>query len=213
MIGDLCLMADWTQGWGAGSDADRAEAVRLARHAIETGKDDPDALHMAANTLSLFTGDHEAAISAVDRALILNPNCAHAWRTKGYVLVRQSRPEAALDAFNRAMRLSPLDPLGFLFTAGIAIAHLIAGRYEEAIEWTDRSSHEFPRYAPTTRYKVIALAHLGRIEEAREWLRRELELNPELTITGVKAAYAAAFPPERVNLFVEGYRKAGLPEA
>ncbi len=71
---------------------------------------------------------------------------------------------------------------------------------------------EFPRYAASTRYKVIALAHLGRIEEAREWLERELELHPGLTIAGVKATYAAAFPPERVTLFVEGYRKAGLPE-
>jgi adenylate cyclase len=128
------------------------------------------------------------------------------------VLVRQSRPEPAIDAFHRAMRLSPLDPLVFLFTAGIAIAHLIAGRYEEALEWTDRSLHEFPRYAASTRYKVIALAHLGRMEEAREWLKRELELHPGLTIAGVKATYAAAFPTERVTLFVEGYRKVGLPE-
>jgi tetratricopeptide (TPR) repeat protein len=57
--------------------AERAEPVRLARQALETGKDDCDALHMAANTLSLFAGDHAAATSAVDRALILNPNCAH----------------------------------------------------------------------------------------------------------------------------------------
>ncbi len=119
MIGDLCLMAEWVQGWGAGSDADRAEAVRLARQAIEMGKDDPDALYMAANTLSLFAGDHATATSAVDRALILNPNCAHAWRTRGYVLVRQSRPEPGIEAFHHAMRLSPLDPLGFFFTAGM----------------------------------------------------------------------------------------------
>jgi hypothetical protein len=32
--------------------------------------------------------------------------------------------------------------------------------------------------------KLIALAHLGRIEEAREWLARELELHAGLTITG-----------------------------
>jgi adenylate cyclase len=118
----------------------------------------------------------------------------------------------AIEAFQRAMRLSPLDPLGFFFTAGIAAAHLGAGRYEEAIEWADRSSREFPRYAPSTRYKVIALAHLGRIEEAREWLAQELELHPGLTIAEVKTLYAKAFPPEILATFVEGYRKAGLPE-
>jgi len=111
------------------------------------------------------------------------------------------------------MRLSPLDPLGFFFTAGIAAAHLAAGRYEEAVEWADRASREFPRYESSTRYKLIALAHLGRIEEAREWLARELELHPGLTVTGVKAAYAKAFAPELLAKFVEGCRKAGLPEA
>jgi len=212
MIGDVCLMAQLLQGWGPVSAAEIAEALRLARQAIETGKDDPDALYMAANTLSLFAGDHPAATSAVDRALILNPNCAHAWRTKGYVLVRQNRPEPAIEAFQCAMRLSPLDPLGFFFTAGIAAAHLAAGRYEEAVEWADRASREFPRYESSTRYKLIALAHLGRIEEAREWLERELELHPGLTIAGVKATYVKAFAPELLATFVEGYRKAGLPE-
>jgi adenylate cyclase len=213
MIGDLCLMAQLVQGWGAGSDAERAEAVRLAIRAIEAGQDDPDALYMAANTLSLFAGDHATATIAVDRALILNPNCAHAWRARGYVLVRQNRPEPAIDAFQRAMRLSPLDPFGFLFTAGIAAAHLAAGRYAEAIEWADRSSREFPRYESSTRYKVIALAHLGHIKEASECLARELELHPGLTIAAVKAIYSVAFASELLAVFVEGYRKAGLPEA
>jgi len=99
-----------------------------------------------------------------------------------------------------------------LFTAGIAAAYLAAGRYAEAIEWADRSSREFPRYEASTRYKVIALAHLGRIEEASKWLARELELHPGLTIATVKAMYSVAFAPELLAVFVEGYRKAGLLE-
>jgi adenylate cyclase len=207
-----CLTLQWSQGWESGSQIARAEAVRLARQAIETGKDDPDTLHMAASTLAWFAGDHATAADAVDRALILNPNCAPAWRTRGYVLFRQNRPEPALDAFHRALRLSPLDPLGFLITAGIAAAHLAAGQYEAAVEWADRSLRQFPRYTPTNRYKVIALAHLGRIAEARAALERELELRPGLTIAAVKGMYAATLAPELLAVFVEGYRKAGLPE-
>ena len=211
MIG-RCLIAQLGQGWSSGSEVERVDAVRLARLAIETGKDDPDALAWAANTLSLFAGDHDTAAAALDRALILNPNCAAAWRTRGYVLVRQNRPEPALDAFHRAMRLSPLDPFGFYNNAGIAQAHLAARRYEGANEWADRSSRELPRYTPSTRYKVIALAHLGRIAEARHALERELELHRGLTIAAVHAHYAPAFAPELLAVFVEGYRKAGLPE-
>jgi adenylate cyclase len=207
-----CVVVQSVQGWASGSAGERAEAVRLARLAIETGKDDPDALAMAANTLSWFAGDHDTAADVLDRALILNPNCAHAWLFRGFVSARQNRPEPALDASHRAMRLSPLDPLGFLFTSGIAVAHLAAGQYEAAIEWADRSSRQFPRHRMSMRLKMIALAHLGRIEEARSALERELELQPGLTIAAVKANYAAAFAPELLAMFVDGYRKAGLPE-
>jgi adenylate cyclase len=157
--------------------------------------------------------DHGTADGALDRALILNPNCAHAWLVRGYVSVRQNRPEPALDAFQRALRLSPLDPLGFATTAGIALAHLAAERYAAAIEWADRSSRESPRYTPSLRNKVIALAHLGRIAEARAALERELELHPGLTIAAVRGMYAATLAPELLAVFVEGYRKAGLPES
>ena len=128
-------------------------------------------------------------------------------------MARQNRPEPALDAFHRAMRLSPLDPrIGFTNSVGIALAHLAAGQYEAAVEWADRSLREFPRHRPAICYKVIALAHLGRIAEARAALGRERELDPGLTIAAVKANYAAALAPDLLAMFLEGYRKAGLPE-
>jgi hypothetical protein len=102
--------------------------------------------------------------------------------------------------------------MGYGDTAGVALAHLAAGRYEAAIEWADRSSREFSRYTPSIRYKVIALAHLGRIAEAGAALKRELELDPGLTIAAVKAMYGAAFARELLAVLVDGYRKAGLPE-
>src|SRR5712691_11197356 len=106
---------------------------------------------------------------------------------RGYVSYFQNRPGPAIDAFERAMRLSPLDPLGYLFTCGLAFAHVIAGRYEEAMEWADRSLRELPRFRTAVNMKVILCAHLGRIEEAREWLGRLLEIVPGLTIARYKA--------------------------
>jgi Flp pilus assembly protein TadD len=56
----------------------------LARRALEAGKDDPDALWMAGHTLALFAGESAVAAAATDRALVLNPNSAHAWMARGY---------------------------------------------------------------------------------------------------------------------------------
>jgi TolB-like protein len=200
------------QGWGPLSDAEIAEAARLARQAIEAGRDDPDALWMAANTVSFFAGDHATAAGAIDRALTLNPSSAHAWLASGVLSYRQNRPERAVEAFERGMRLSPLDPLRYLFTAGLAAVHVMAGRYEEAIEWADRSLRELPRYESAIRNRLVACAHLGRIEEARDGLVRLLEITPGLTIARFKALYTITHAPELIDLHVEGLRRAGLPE-
>ena len=78
MIG-WCRNLRRIQGWDPGSVAEIAEAVRLARLAIDSGRDDPDALSMAAIALKNFARDSATAESAADRALTLNPNSAFAW--------------------------------------------------------------------------------------------------------------------------------------
>src|SRR6516165_8497309 len=70
-------------GWGSISTDEIGEAVRLATKAVEIGKDDPDVLWMGGFTLALFAGDHATATDAVNRALVLNPNSAYAWSTRG----------------------------------------------------------------------------------------------------------------------------------
>jgi tetratricopeptide (TPR) repeat protein len=198
---------------GLVSDADIAESVSLARRAIGAGREDPDALWMAATVLTVFAGEHAIAASAIDRALTLNPNSAHAWLSRGFVLVFLNQPSPAIEALQRAMRLSPLDPLGSGFKSALAAAHFVAGRYEEAVEWADQSLYERPNFDPAIGVKVVSCAHLGRIDEAREWLSRRLELQPGLTIAEWKKRVAVRFAsPEILALYVEGLRKAGLPE-
>jgi adenylate cyclase len=202
------------EGWQLVSEAEATEALRLARGAIEAGKDDPDTLWMAGHVILLFGGDVAGAARAFDRAPILNPNSAHAWMARGFAFYCQDRPSPAIEALERAMRLSPLDLQSHMFTCGMALAHIAAGRYEEAMEWVDQSLRELPRYSPSMYLKVILCAHLDRIEEAREWLGRLLEITPDLTIAGYEARFAAGWlPPQVAAFYADGLRKAGLPEA
>ena len=61
------------------------------------------------------------------------------------------------------------------------------------------------------RVKVVALAHLGHIDEARAELSRVLAIDPKLTIADVRK-HAHFVAPEVLELFVTGLRLAGLPE-
>ena len=211
MIGWACIIRI-AQGWGAVSDAEIADAVFLARQAIEAGRDDPDPLHMAGLTIAIL-GDHAAGLAAIDRALALNPNCALAWGLRGFVLAIRNQPAPAIEAVQRAIRLSPLDPFAHIFSTGLAVANSAAGRYEEAIEWANRALHAQPRFIVALRVKLASLGHLGRAEEARDVLERLLALNPGLTIATWRATYASkAYAPELLALYTDGFRKAGLPE-
>src|ERR1700730_12841799 len=107
---------------------------------------------------------------------------------------QRNQPEAAIEAIERARRLSPFDPFTFSCAANTAIAHLAARRFEQAIEWADRALHDQPRLAPAMRVKVVALAHLGHLDAARAEFSRVLAIDPKLTIAGYRA-YARFMAP------------------
>ena len=150
------------------------------------------------------------AAAALDRALARNPNAARAWSARGVIHAVRNEPEAAIEAIERARRLSPFDRHASGYAVNIAVAHLVARRFEQAIEWVDRALHEQPRTVVGMRAKVVALAHLGRLDEARAELSRLLAVYPKLTIAGYREQ--AFMAPEVLELYVDGLRLAGLPE-
>jgi tetratricopeptide (TPR) repeat protein len=208
-----CRGVQRSQGWVLPRGPEDEDGVRLARLAIEFGTNDPDALWMAAYLLSVV-GDQTTALSALDRALALNANSAHAWGTKAMCQSLRGAAHAivAIEAGKRAIRLSPLDPLCYLYKFSVALAYLGARKYQDAEVWIDDALREQPRFHPSFRVKVALCGLLGRNEEARNWLGRLLDLQPGLTIAAW-VAYAATFlAPETKALMIEGLHQAGLPE-
>lgn len=167
---------------------------------------------MGGFSMPSLAGDKATGESAVDRALLLNPNSAYAWMARGGLSYTQNRPGPAIEAYRHAIRLSPLDPLGYMFSCGLAFSHTIAGQYEEALLWADRSLREMPRYRAAINLKVILYALLGRLDEARQWLGRLQEIVYGLTIASYTEFLAPILAPKILALYVDALRKAGLPE-
>ena len=116
----------------------------------------------------------------------------------------------AIVRLERAIRLSPFDLLAHHFYTGMGWAQLFAGRYDEAASWARRAALEKPDWAPTARVETTACTLSGRIVEAREALARLRAIDPNLrlstlTLTNWRRAEDRA-------LYVEGLRRAGLPE-
>jgi tetratricopeptide (TPR) repeat protein len=131
---------------------------------------------------------------------------------RGWIHALRNEPEAAIAASERARRLSPFDPLSYLNACGFAMAYFAARRFEQAIEWADRTLRDQPRVATAIRIKIAANAHLGRLDDARAELGRMLALAPKLTIAGMRALLTPVSGSEFAELYITGLRKAGLPE-
>jgi adenylate cyclase len=206
-----CRSNQWLRGWGPISDADVAEALYLAKHTIESGSDDPDALSYAGWAVAVLAGEGALGSRAIDRAITLNPNSALALGYKGMVEGYSNHPAAAIEAARRAVRLSPLDAW-HAFEATLALAYLISARYEEAIEAADKALTRNPRAVHVLGGKATACISLGRVQEAGECIKRFCELRPGSTIANIGETMRTAFSPEVLAIHLEGLRKAGLPE-
>jgi adenylate cyclase len=188
------------------------EGVRLARRAVAIGMDDPAALVTGGGSLGYLAGELENGIALIDRAILLNPNLAIAWSWSGWLLMYLGEHADAIERFERAIRLSPLDLLAHQFYAGISFAHVFAGRYDEAASWARKAALQKPNWVVPARVAATALALLGRIVESREALARLRQVDPTLRISNLRDRVGPFRRPEDIARYEEGLRKAGLPE-
>jgi len=197
-------------GWMADRAKEIAETARLARQAVELGKDDAVALTMGGFALAFVVGEVEEGAAFIDRALILNPNLAAGWLLSGRVNIYLGNPEVTIERATRAIRLSPLDPFTFLAYSLIAGAHMHAGRYDEASSWAEKGLWQQPN-ASSARTAAASHALAGRLDQAHKAMARLREIDPTLRVSDLRHMFPFR-RPEDLARFEEGLRKAGLPE-
>lgn len=194
------------------ADRDLREADELSRRAVESDPADPIALTVIANIPVILRRDYQAGGDLIDRSLAINPNDARAWLARGWISAWEGEIDAAMTAFENAMRLSPLDPnwsASAKFGMGSALCW--AGRPEEALPWVRRALQYRPDFAGIHRLLIVVLWLTGRHVEAREAARRYVEMLP-----GFSLRHARRVSPVRGTSGHERYfdalREVGLPE-
>jgi adenylate cyclase len=206
-LAGICHMNNVVLGYASDPQLDRNEAVRLVRLALSIDDSDPETLARASATSAYIIGDAEGEMEMADRAVALNPNSFAAWHCRGHVYRLAGLPEEAILSFERAKRVSPVDPRLFIALAGIGTALIELGRFDEAIVAGKKAQRQNPSYPSAYRCLAAAFAHLGRDAEASKAAARVLEFDPAFTISELIARGG-----QPGKLFIEGLRKAGLPE-
>lgn len=208
----LCYQNRQAQGWMADPAKETAEAIHLTRRALEIAKDNSAVLSASGFLIGQFLGEIDTGISLIERALQLNANDADGWRWSGWLRVYQGEQDIAIEQFQRAQRLNPLDPYIFATFAGRALALLLVDRREEARMWAERALADNANYLPSLGIMSAILASLGEVDAAREIRKRLLSISPApRKIADIPIIRVLRNHNQREKL-VQAFRLAGVPE-
>ncbi len=197
---------DWLWEWSDCPAESAKRALECAHKAVAL--DPADAYgRWALGAMYLYLKRrYDEAVSEYERALTLNPNFADLLADWGVALAHLGRADEGIEVIKKAMRLSPHYPDWYLECLGTGYYH--ARRYEDAIAALNRMSRNNPN---SSVYLAASYAQSGREAEARAVATGILEAKPDFCLK--RWAEKEAFKNQAdLNHFVDGLRKAGLPE-
>ena len=195
--------------WADDIAVSQAMARSLAERAAEMSGDDPIILAIL-GAVHTFVRNYGTARVLLERAVTLDPNAAWAWSRLGWLENYVDQPTKAIENFERALRLSPFDPMNFNNYVGIGSAHEVAQEYDMAAMFYRRALQERPNASWIYRNLASSLSGAGRTEEARQAYAELMRSYPDLTISKFKQAMV--FSPAVLDRMAENLRQLGLPD-
>ncbi|MBY5651675.1 adenylate cyclase [Rhizobium leguminosarum] len=190
---------------GGPTEPTRKTALQLARKAVAIDPNDAGCRWVLAYLLA-YERSFAEADAEFARAIELDPNDADTFAALSDIAVLAGRIGEGLEHIAKAFRLNPFPASWYYLTLGQA--QYAAGQYEAAIETLRRDE---TYRTSSRRFLAASLAQLGRIDEAHAEVELFLVANPHFSTRH----WAAAEPfrdARTLAHFIDGYRKAGLPE-
>jgi adenylate cyclase len=195
--------------WAEDIAESQAKARALAEQAAALSGDDPLILAIL-GAVHTFVRNYGTARVLLERALVLDPNCAWAWSRLAWIENYADQPVKAIENFERAIRLSPIDPMNFNNYAGIGSAHEISAEYDQAVTFYRRALLERPHASWIYRNLASALAGAGKTEEATQAFAEMMRHYPGLTVAKFKQAMV--FSPASMDRMARHLQSLGLAE-
>lgn len=187
------------------------EAIAVGRKAVEI--DDKDGLLRFMYGRALLAGKaYDDALAELETAVELNPSLAVAYCGLGDSLAYEGRISEAIPYFQKAIDLSPHDPLRWAFCSYRALAHIFAREFESANEWALRATRVPNAHYWAFAHRVSALGHLERPDERATGVADLLQRKPDFSCSFARKRLFYLKDPDQLALYLEGLRRAGIPD-
>lgn len=207
----VCYNLRKMYGWFSDEQNERAEAKRFVESAVKFGQNDAMALSNAAIVYAFLFFEVEKAATLVGRAISLNPNLANAWQVRAWTCAYLGDHDLTLKCVDHAMRLNPLDPLGYNAENAKAFSLMLMGRYDDAVLLAGNVLARTPRAIVPLRVAAVCHGLTGRLDQAKAAMKLLLELNPGSRLSNVQKFVPLRRPEDEARM-IEGYRLAGMLE-
>jgi TolB-like protein/class 3 adenylate cyclase len=169
----LCHAHNLLNGWVKDAVAERELTIIWARRALEAAPDDPSTVTSAAGAL-MNTGESiETLKRLVDGALARNPSHAFGWMWSGWMRTLSGESDLAISHFETSLRLDPRATRKAFHLTGIGMCHFFESRFDEACRILEISFNELPSYSITAWFLTATYTKMGRLDEAREFAKRQ----------------------------------------
>jgi len=207
-------LRDWASFWDDLPETSYQRAWENARKSVEL--DDTDSLtHTALGYTFLFSGEHDQAFFHLDKAIALNPGDTDALVSMSRCEVLSGNPKRAIERINEASRYNPFGKYNW----SLVHVYYAMQRYDEA----KLMMRAIQNPAAIMIIGMAAVyAQTGNIKEARALVVTYIAIAEEkLSSAGAPLPQSwldfvvERWPfkrPEDKEHFLDGLRKAGVPE-
>jgi len=153
-------------------------------------------------------GQHDAAVTELERAVALNPSAAFAYHLLACVLEFSGRSSEAIGHLHTVMRLDPHYRFKSQALSDLALSHLSLQQFEEGLTHADHALQAQSSNVRALQRRVACLGNLGRLEEGRAALEALRRLQPDFSMSYLRATYPFK-RPEQWDLLIRGLEPLG----
>ncbi|MEO8022600.1 adenylate/guanylate cyclase domain-containing protein [Polaromonas sp.] len=200
-----------TRGLSSGGKDETKRALEQTQRALDVDPSCSLALAIEGFVHCHMLKDLDGAAQRYELALAANPNDSLAWLFSGVLHAFQGVGYPAKAAAEKALSLSPLDPMLYFYQSLAASAVLASGDYESAIALAKASLRANKAHSSTYRALTIALSLNRQTDEAKDTAQQLLTIEPNFNVREfIRRSPSEHYPAGQI--YAQALRDAGVPE-